>query len=171
MPVQFINSARTYGYQARVGQKQGDTKFFACVKYGGEKAAEAAARAYERRMLITRYGSETPPWSSGYRVNVQRNNLSGIPGISAVYRWSNKLDKSKGYPVLYFTATWFDKKQRKQRRVAYSTEKNGLLGALTMALEQRARGAGFEMPNPRSVMVKIRKDLRIIHDRNQEKYF
>ena len=132
MSIQAINSGSTQGYQVRVGPRLGGlTKFFAVRKYGGAKKALAQAREAERSLQKL-----VPPSRSrsGARLTVSANNSSGVVGVRPRYSMFSDI------PYLYFVSSWSI--DGKSHCTGYSAEKHGLIGALTMAMEKRAKATG-----------------------------
>jgi len=132
MSIQRIESGSTNGYQVRVGPRHASvTKFFAVRKYGGKRKALAEARAAEIELRKT-----VPPTATrvGPRTTVSASNTSGVVGIRP--RYTLFADT----PYLSFVASW--SKNGKAYCTSYSAERHGMLEALKLAMERRAKATG-----------------------------
>lgn len=131
MPVQAIKRAgAVVGYQARVG-KAGPGQ----TRYCSTEAQALAALA-------------TLPKPAGRTGRTTVTNSTGVPGITARYEGD----------ALRIGATWMQ--EGKNCAAGYSVERNGLEGAVKMAMAARERGARIKLGmTPRQVLAKLQPHL------------
>jgi hypothetical protein len=121
------------GWQVRAGPRDAQkTVYFSDKKYGGREAAEAAAK-----QALSDIEAKAPPVrpKNGPRANKQANNKSGVVGVRPAYRRGSKQSENT---YLYIQASWSE--GGIPCCAAYSTTKHGLLEAVRLALEARAKG-------------------------------
>lgn len=147
MSIQRIESGSTNGYQVRVGPRHAAlTKFFAVRKYGGVRKALAEARAAEAAL---REVAAPTSKREGPRTEVHANNTSGLVGIRPRYTMFSET------PYLSFVASW--SKGGKPFSTSYSADKHGMLGALTLAMERRAKATGVRYDvSPRQALRRMK---------------
>jgi hypothetical protein len=113
------------GLQVRVGQGQGQTKYFAYKKHGGSKNTRRLAEKAERELEM-KWGQR--PGRLGL---ITSKNRSGVVGMRFEWRcYSGEV------PYLYLTGNYNDA-TGKHRVFAYSVEKHGLDGVLAKAIKTR----------------------------------
>jgi hypothetical protein len=147
MSIQRIESGSTNGYQVRVGPRHAAlTKFFAVRKYGGKRKALAEARAAEAVMRETAPATTS---RTGARSAKPANNTSGLVGVRPRYTLFSDT------PYLSFVVSW--SKNGKAHSTSFSTEKHGLLGALTLAMRKRetATGTSYDV-SPRQALNRMK---------------
>lgn len=132
MSIQRIVHGSTNGFQVRVGPRRASlTKFFAVRKHGGVRKALAAARAAEaelRKIALPVAKRE------GARQVAQVNNTSGLVGVRPRYTLFSET------PRLSFVVSW--SKRGKAYSTSFSTDKHGMLEALTLAMRKREKATG-----------------------------
>jgi hypothetical protein len=136
------------GHQLRYdGGGPGKSKYFASGKFGGPDLALQAARLTAKAMGLPdagpRGGCETGRLNS--------NNLTGAAGIR--FEWTPCLSG----PVLRVVATWTDRRGR-SRHTSYSSQRNGLEGALDKALARRT-SCGAPMPDRAALLERLRREF------------
>ena len=126
MSIQFIESGRTVGYQARVWRAGvGQSRFFAVKKYG-KREALALAREAEGAMRRA-FASK-----SAARNIENKNNTSGLVGIG--------LRAVGAEGVIYITSSW--REDGHARATSYSIARHGRIRATELALRAREAGTG-----------------------------
>lgn len=125
-------------HQLRInGGGPGNTRYYSSLKFGSADKAELAAMRDQRQLGLpkttTRGGSPV-----GRVSRLSRTDQAGIRFV-----WTSTTDT----PFLRVHATWTDKKGI-DRHTSFSCEKNGLEGALTLAISRRT-SAGAPSPDPK----------------------
>ncbi len=137
------------GHQLRIdGGGTGRSKFFGTGRYGSpekaRRAAEREARALGLPKTRERGGSE-----QGRVLRTSRTKAAGIRFV-----WTPGVLQ----PVLRVNATWTDRRG-KARNTSYSCERNGLEGALDLALKART-SCGAPMPDRQALLRLLRRVYR-----------
>ena len=140
MPVQPIKHAgQVVAYQARVGS--GGPGLSKCFSLATHPDAEAQAHAALPGLLV----AAALPARAG-RTTVA--NSTGTPGITARYEGD----------VLRIGATWV--REGRNCAVGYSVERNGLTGAVALAIAARERGARIKLGvSPETVLAAMQPHL------------
>lgn len=137
------------GHQLRIdGGGPGLSKFFSSGKYGGpEKALRAAkkeAKALGLPKALPRGGSPT-----GRVLRTSRTQQAGIR-----FEWTQRASG----PGLRVVATWTDKRGR-SHHTSYSVDRNGLDGALDLAIAART-SCGAPAPDRHALLLLLRRTFR-----------
>ncbi len=138
------------GFQLRLGTKvsRGLTAHFGVKKYGGEtsarRAAAAVAGALDLRIARGRGGSAVG----------RRNVRSSSPEAGIRLFW---VERSSKQPGLFVGVSWPERDGR-QRMTCYSTDSNGLQGAIDRAVERRI-AAGCPTPD-RTALLRAARRMR-----------
>lgn len=138
------------GFQLRLGTKvsRGLTAHFGVKKYGGEnsarRAAAAVAGALDLRIAQGRGGSAVG----------RRNVRSSSPEAGIRLFW---VERSSKQPGLFVGVSWPERGGR-QRMTCYSTDSNGLQGAIDRAIEKRI-AAGCPTPD-RAALLRAARRMR-----------
>ncbi|MBA4177821.1 MAG: hypothetical protein C0505_14890 [Leptothrix sp. (in: Bacteria)] len=137
------------GHQLRIdGGGSGLSKFFGSGRYGSpEKARRAAER--EARALGLPKARERGGSPQG---RVLRSSLTKAAGIR--FMWKEGVQ----HQVLRVAASWTDRKG-KARNTSYSVERNGLEGALDLALKART-SCGAPMPDRVALLRMLKRVFR-----------
>jgi len=142
MSIRTIRKAgKIVGYQAIVGAGgPGKSAYFGVATYGDAAAMEKA------RWYAGHLAEALPP---AHRP-AQQGNAGGIPGLQLVEAGKRR--------VLVAVAT-FSEQGRNARR-AYSTQRHGKLGAVTLALAAREAGTGVKLGlSPGAVLAILEQQL------------
>jgi len=137
------------GHQLRInGGGPGLSKFFSASKYGGpdkaRRAAEKEARSLGLPPSQARGGSATG--------RVLRSSKTREAGIR--FEW---IQRESG-PGLRVVATWTDKRGR-SRHTSYTVDRNGLDGALDLAIKART-SCGAPQPDRNALLLLLRRTFR-----------
>lgn len=133
------------GFQAFAGAGgPGATKFFSATRHGVE-GARKLAEEHERALKA----AHKPPSRRGLR-----GNAGGIPGV----RFQYQQHTDDGTPVLYAVTSWVKSGRLVQRQ--RSTDKHGLLGAVSQVLALREKAAGPTGLTPRQALARMQRALR-----------
>lgn len=138
MPIQWIDTPRTQGYQVRatISYPKVLTQFFAARKHGGKVKAKAAAEKAELQLIAdaNRQRRELGllPLKAGAPKR-PRQHVTGEAGLSV--RWL----ESEGWLTLYFQGSWVAA-DGTRKATAYSAERHGVEGAAELALNARRHG-------------------------------
>ncbi len=137
------------GHQLRInGGGAGLSRFFSSGRYGGadkaRRAAEREARALGLPKARRRGGS--------VQDRVLRTSSTGAPGIR--FAWTRDTVE----PMLRVVASWVDKRGR-ARHTSYSVERNGLDGALDLAIKART-SCGAALPDREALLRLLRREYR-----------
>jgi hypothetical protein len=137
------------GHQLRInGGGAGLSKFFSAGKYGGPEKAERAAKRAAREL-----GLPKPQSRGGSTVGrVPSGSLTKTAGIR--FSWTHY----ESGAVLRVIATWQDKKGV-SRHTSYSVQRNGLEGALTLAIKART-SCGAPTPDAAMLLKLLRREYR-----------
>lgn len=137
------------GHQLRInGGGPGQSKYFSSGKHGGPEKARKAALKAAREMGLPKAGKR-----GGSTVGrVLSTSTSGAAGIR--FEWT----PNRVAAVLRVAATWTDRKG-KNRHTSFSVARNGMEGALDMAIEQRM-SAGAPAPDRDELLKRLRKFKR-----------
>ncbi len=126
--VSRIDSKDTHGWFVRKSfQGKVYSKFFSDSRSGSKEAAYEAAVAY-RAQLDEKY---PPPETKAFRYRVQKNNKTGVEGVSETFMRSRN-----GKKIPCFTVTWRPEKGRSRTR-KFSIPAFGREEAFRMAVEFR----------------------------------
>lgn len=137
------------GHQLRInGGGSGLSKFFSSGRYGGPEKARRAAEKEARAMGLPKTGRR----GGSAQGRVLSTSTTGAAGIR--FAWSN-VDTE---PLLRVVASWVDKKGR-PRQTSYSVQRNGVVGALDMAIEART-SCGAPMPDRAALLRLLRREYR-----------
>lgn len=133
-------------YQLRRGRGgPGDTAYFPVKAHGGPDNAHAAALEEARAHDLTVGSSGRGGSPKGRRTRLSPTSAAGI-------RWEWR--PYYGGSALVVIATWTDKTGR-PRSTSYSTERNGLDGALDKAIAART-SAGAPQPDRAALLSELR---------------
>jgi hypothetical protein len=137
------------GHQLRIdGGGAGRSKFFSAGKFGGpekaRRAAEQAAKSLGLPKALPRGGSPVG--------RVLATSQTGQAGIR--FEWTPR----ESGPVLRVVATWTDKRG-KSRHTSYSCDRNGLDGALDLAIAKRI-SCGAPLPDRERLLKLLRREHR-----------
>ena len=129
------------GFQLRFnGGGPGQTKYFSARQCGSPDKARKAARAYARSLGLPK----ARPRGGSSPGRVFSTSTTGAAGLR--FEWTpNRL-----VPVLRVVATWVDKRGR-SRHTSFSVQRNGLEGALDLAIAARPSAGG---PSPITTTVR-----------------
>lgn len=137
------------GHQLRLGSGgPGMTKFFSTGKYGSAEAARRAALKVMRELGVPRAGKR------GGSVAGRLLKTSTTPAAGIRFLWSD----NEAAPKLRVAATWTDRRG-KPRHTSFSVERNGLEGALDLAIERRV-SCGAPQPDRAALLKALRKVRR-----------
>lgn len=134
------------GYQLRInGGGRGNSRYFAARSLGGADKALRAARRMQREMGLPRTrkrgGSEL-----GRLISTSRTPAAGIR-----FEW----ERFAVSTVLYVVVSWRDKDGR-PCGTRFSVGRNGLEGAIDMAIERRV-ASGAPMPDRKALLRALRR--------------
>lgn len=134
------------GYQLRFnGGGPGQTKYFSARQCGSAEKARKAAQAYARSLGLPK----ARPRGGSATGRVFSTSTTGAAGLR--FEWTpNRL-----VPVLRVVATWVDKRGR-SRHTSFSVQRNGLEGALDLAIAART-SAGAAAPEKKPLLRLLRK--------------
>lgn len=137
------------GHQLRLGSGgPGMTKFFSTGKYGTAEAARRAALKVMRELGVPRAGKR-----GGSRAG-RLLKTSTTPAAGIRFLWSD----NEAEPKLRVAATWTDRRG-KPRHTSFSVERNGLEGALDLAIAKRV-SCGAPQPDRDALLKALRKAKR-----------
>lgn len=146
--VKIKSAGKVVALQLRFGDGPGLSQYFSLRKYGSldqaTLAAEAAARSAGATIGMSKRGVGTG--------REMRNNRSGAAGIR--FDW---LEGRDGHNYLSVVATWTDQ-AGKARTARYSVQRNGLAGALDLAIKARC-SAGAPAPNRELLLANLRAEF------------
>ena len=155
--VSRVDSGRSHGWLVRV-QRDGriHQRFFGDGKHGSREAALDAARAWRdeqrQRLGPTSYGDAAHLHTHEARERNRRSvSRTGVTGIGFQVR------EFRNERVPYVTAYWLDEGGRR-RPTSFSVQENGLVDALRLAAEVRARTADWHGADPKTA-VEIARDV------------
>lgn len=128
-----IDSNDTHGWFLRM-YRDGDTysKFFSDSRYQGKEEALQAAIDYKCR-FEAKYPAHTSPLTKGFRDKPQKNNSTGVVGVSETFIRSRGRGQRK---IPCFAVSWRPKPNL-ARTKKFSIEKYGRDEAFQMAVEFR----------------------------------
>ena len=137
------------GYQLRFnGGGPGQTKYFSARQCGSPEKARRAAQAYARSLGLPK----ARPRGGSPVGRVFSSSATGAAGLR--FEWTpNRL-----VPVLRVVATWVDKRGH-SRHTSFSVQRNGLEGALDLAIAART-SAGAAAPDKKQLLKLLRKMQR-----------
>ncbi len=137
------------GHQLRIGGGgPGMSKFFSSGKFGGPEKARRAALKMIKDLGLPK------PGKRGGSAPGRLLKTSTTPAAGIRFLWSNGQDT----PLLRVAATWMDRRGR-PRHTSFSVGRNGLEGALDLAIERRI-SAGAPMPDRVQLLKALRKARR-----------
>lgn len=137
------------GHQLRVGTGgAGQSRFFSSNKYGGPEKARRAALKMIKDLGLPK------PGRRGGSVAGRLLKTSRTPAAGIRFLWSDGRDG----PLLRVAATWMDRDGR-PRHTSYSVARNGLEGALDLAIASRV-SSGAPMPDRAALLKALRQARR-----------
>ena len=142
--VKIRRGGEVQGCQLRIGQGAGQSFYFGSLKNGGEEGAMKAALE-----KATELGAVVKPGRGGGVIGRRVAGTKIEPGI--VFKWRDY----GGDPKLTVEATWSE--AGRLRKTCYSVEKNGLEGALDLAVKKRMK-AGAPKLNRDALLARLRSE-------------
>ncbi len=137
------------GHQLRIGGGgPGMSKFFSSSKFGGPEKARRAAMKMIKDLGLPK------PGKRGGSAPGRLLKTSTTPAAGIRFLWSDGQDT----PLLRVAATWMDRRGR-PRHTSFSVARNGLEGALDLAIERRI-SAGAPLPDRGALLKALRKTKR-----------
>ncbi|HLF25677.1 MAG TPA: hypothetical protein VJG32_05030 [Anaerolineae bacterium] len=121
-------------YQARIyrpGQKE-LTRYFSASKYGSAEAAFEAAQQWLAENQVPAAPPRPPKPHLPFRTKPQRNNTSGVPGVSFVRTTNRAGERQYAYAV-----TWMDEEGEKHTNKFYIDDYGSPAAALAEAKQFR----------------------------------
>jgi hypothetical protein len=122
------------------------------------RVEKQANRVAQENAIALRAARAIAPAAARYLHAPTARNTSGAVGIAC--RYAGNASRS---PILLITAQWMEEVpgqgQRKMRKVAYSTRRYGLRGAIELALQARQAATGLKQPSFKVVWAQMQHHL------------